>query len=979
MIKYLLSLFFLCFVLSGVAFSQENVVVGKVVSENDGLPLPGVSVAAKGIPSLGTKTDENGNFSLTVPSSARVLVFRYLGFIEQEVNIEVGPLFVALQEDAQQLTEVIVTGYNTQNRREIAGSISTVQAKDFELVPIGSFDQSIQGRVPGVLVQANSGQPGAAASILIRGKGSVLGSNSPLYIMDGVEITASDFSSFNQEDFASISVLKDASATAQYGSRGANGVILITSKQGTAGRTRINYNVQYGYSTPPENRLKLMDANQKLDYELQRGNPYGWDDDEIAERRLINTNWEDVFFKTGRTANHTLSASGGTDNTTYYLSGSIFDQTGTVENTGLKRYTGRVNISSVAGDFSFGLNSTVGYSDFNNTSEANTGIATPLNAIRWTNPYETPYDSDGEYTEMVSGQPNALQELLENSNLRQQLKGVGNVYIEYNAPFLQGLSAKTSWGGDYRTNESSVYVNPTTYAGQFSTGGQGSYGRGSNRYFRYTGTTSISYATQFNENHNLNVSVYNEIINNTLRSFNFTGFGLGGAFDNESGITPGNAENGFIPAVGGGGSENALLSYFGDIKYSYKDRYYFDITGRRDGSSRFGADRRWANFGSVGFSWIVSDESFMESLKPVFNHLKYKISYGSAGNQAGIDDFQSRELYARAVYAGVGGLIQSQLANPLLQWERKSTFNTGIEFNTLGGRLGATIEYYHSITSDLFLNQQLSRTTGFTSLTSNIGELQNSGVEVFLDGSVIKTRDFEWGLNLSFTYNNNKIRKLIGDQEEIITGITVNRVGESMNSIFVVPYGGVNPDNGNPLFIDTDGNTTETFSPDYRAIVGSMEVPYFGGFGTSLSYKGLSADVFFSFMAGHSIFNNDRANIENPAYVWDNLSAEMLTNWRQAGDITQMPRPGAPFRSGTTRFVETGDFLRLRNVNVSYSLPSQWVNKIGVGNIRLFAQGQNLVTWTDFLGFDPELSSGTLTGAQYPALRTFTFGLNVGF
>ncbi|MBK1441631.1 TonB-dependent receptor [Parapedobacter sp. ISTM3] len=980
MSKHFTSLFLLFFFLSNAVFAQERTVVGNVIAENDGLPLPGVSVTVKGSPNLGTKTDENGGFAMQVPNGATTLIFRYIGFLEKEVAVGSDPLTVSMQDDAQQLSEVIVTGYNTQNRREVAGSISTVQAKDFELVPIGSFDQSIQGRVPGVLIQANSGQPGAAASILIRGKGSVLGSNDPLFIMDGVEITANDFSSLNQADFESISVLKDASATAQYGSRGANGVVLITTKQGKAGRTRIDYNVQYGGSTIPENRLRVMSTDQKLDFELLSGNPYEWTDAELAELRQINTDWEKVFFRTGRTANHTLSASGGTDNTTYFLSGSIFDQTGTVRNTGLKRYTGRVNVSSTAGAFNFGLNSTFGYSEYHNTSENNTSIASPLNAIRWSNPYETPYDAEGNYTQLVSGQPNALSELLENRDARQQLKGVGNVYVEYRAPFLEGLTARTSWGGDFRSNETAAYTSPDTYSGSFDVGGQGSLFRELDRYFRYTGTTSVGYGKTVSEDHTFAVTLYNEIINNTLRSFEFTGYGLGGAFDNEAGITPGNAENGFIPDVGGNGSANALLSYFADIKYSYKNRYYLDITGRRDGSSRFGADRKWANFGSVGFSWIVSDEAFMEPLKPIFNNLKYKISYGSAGNQAGIEDFQSRELYARAVYAGVGGLVQDQLANPLLQWERKSTFNTGVEFNTLGGRLGATIEYYNSITSDLFLNQQLSRTTGFTSLTANIGELQNSGVEVFLDGNLIRTKDFVWGLNLSFTYNKNKVRKLIGDQQEIISTITINRVGESINSIYVVPYAGVNPDNGNPLYIDLEGNVTEDYSPSFRRIVGSYEAPYFGGFGTSLSYKGFSADVFFSFITGHSIFNNDRANVENPNYVSDNLAAVMSTAWKQPGDQTQIPRVDYPFfRSSTSHFVEDGDFLRLRNVNLSYTLPRQWLDKIGVSNIRLFAQGQNLVTWTDFQGFDPEMARGTLNGAQYPALRTYTFGLNVGF
>ncbi len=784
----------------------------------------------------------------------------------------------------------------------------------------------------------------------------------------------------NPADFASFSILKDASATSIYGSRGANGVIVITSKKGAAGKTSFVYNVQYGFSKAPAIGIELMNSNQKLDYELRRGNPYRWNDEDLARLRQIDTDWGDVFFQTGRTANHTFSASGGAGNTTFYLSGSTFNQTGTVQNTGLERYTGRANIETKAGAFTFGLNSTVGVSDFTNTSEDNTGIVTPLNAINWTNPYETPYDENNNYTQITSGQPNALQELLENSNLRKQFKGVGNVYVSYDAPFLTGLTLRTSWGGDFRSNESTLFYNPTTVSGQSVTGNSGSFSRGYDREFRYTGTTSASYSRDFGTVHTLTVALFNEIINSTERGFTFTGYGLGGPFQNEAGITPGNATNGFIPAVGGGGVENALLSYFTNINYGFKDRYYVTLGARRDGSSRFGANRRFANFGSVGLSWIVSDESFMQDLSGIFNQLKLKVSYGSSGNQAGIGSFQSRELYGRAIYNGVFGLAQTQLANPDLQWERKAIFNTGLELATLNGRVRATVEYYNSLTTDLFLNRQLSRTTGYSSLTSNIGELQNRGVELFLDGDIVSTEGFTWSANVSLTRNQNKVVRLVGENEDndIITGVIINREGEAMNSIFVVPFVGVNPDNGNAQYQKLNGEITETYSADDRVIVGSAEVPFFGGFGSTLNFRGLELSAFFSFQKGNTVYNNDLSNVTNPGYFYDNMSVELLNEWQQAGDVTNVPRPGNPFRSGTTRFVEDADFLRLRNLNLSYALPANLVSAIRLSSLRVFVQGQNLVTWTDFRGWDPEISGVSLTGAQYPALRTVTFGLNVG-
>lgn len=967
-------------VFSVLAIAQNKTLTGTVLSETDKQPVPGASVIAKGS-KLGTQTDANGRFSLSVPNATTTLVISVIGFTSQEVAVSGASVQVTLKEDLRALSEVVITGYAQQSRREVTGAISTIRGDEIASMPIASFDQALQGKMAGVLVQANSGQPGASANILIRGKGSILGSNAPLYILDGVEITSGDFSTLNQQDFESISVLKDAAATAPYGSRGANGVVLINSKKGKVGAMKVSYDGQYGFSREPENKLVLMTTNEKLDYELANGNPYGWTAAEVTDLRKINTDWEDIFFKTGHTGTHALSASGGSTNTTYLFSGSYFKQKGTVPNTGLKRYTGRANAEATAGDFKIGLNATGGFSDFTNTSEANTGIATPLNAVRWLNPYETPFEADGiKYKQIVSGQPNALLELIENTNLRQQFKGVGNVNLSYNAPFLKGLTVRTLWGGDYRTNENSAFIDPITYSGSGSTGNKGSYNRANDRSFRYTGTTSLSYTTAIAEDHTLTASVYNEVVKTSTKNFTFTGYGLGGAFENESGITPGTATNNFIPIVGGGGGENALLSYFADLKYGFKSRYFLTASGRRDGSSRFGANKKWASFGSVGASWIITDEPFMEGLveKGIFDDLKLRASYGSSGNQAGIGNFESRELYSRAVYNGVSGLVQTQLANLDLQWERKTTTNVALDFASFGGRLSGTVEAYNSLTTDLFLNRQLSRTTGYTSLNSNIGELQNRGIEASLNGEVLKGKGFSLSLNATFTYNKNKVKKLVGDQQEIISGIVINRVGESMNTLFLVPYAGVNPANGNAQYVKLDGSITETYSAADRVLLGSSEAPYFGSFGSTVGYKGIEVSAMFSFITGHKLFNNDRTNVENPAYYYDNLAASLLTEWRTPGQITNVPRFANAYQSATSRYVESGDFLRLRNATVSYLLPQSILRNVKLNAARFYVQGQNLVTWTKFLGFDPELSTTTLTGAQYPALRTVTFGLTLG-
>ncbi|ERM82170.1 hypothetical protein P872_07120 [Rhodonellum psychrophilum GCM71 = DSM 17998] len=978
--KILLLAMALLFNISYSAIAQTNQVSGTVISGEDKLPLPGVSVLIKGTFG-GVATDLDGKFNLDNVGPNTVLVFSFIGFETQEQTVgNRSVIDVTLKTDSKLLGEVIVTGYKTQNSREVAGSINTVSAEQIREVPIASFDQALQGRAPGVLIQANSGQPGAAAAVTIRGKGSINGSNAPLFVLDGIQISAADFATLNPNDFESFTILKDAASTSIYGSRGANGVIVITSKRGKSGVTRVNYDFQYGVSEAPSHPQLVMNGNQKLDYELANGNLYGWTDAELAGLRQINTNWEDVLFRTGNTQSHQLSASGGSDKTTFFLSGSVFDQTGTVPNTDLRRYTGRANVETHAGNFRFGLNTSIGFSKFNNTLEGDSFIGSPLNAVRWLNPYERPYDENGDYTQIVSGQPNALQELLENQTSRDQIKGVGIAFVEYKAPFLEGLTMRTNWGIDYTQNEFQTYLDRTTYRGSIAQGGNGSLGRALERNFRYTGTTSISYTKRFNVDNELTVAVFNEVVKNDERGFGFTGFGLVGPFQNEAGITPGTPLNGYIPGVRGFGGQNSLVSYFIDATYGFKDRYFINAGLRRDGSSRFGEDNRYANFGSIGLSWIVSDEAFMQNLKGnFFNELKFKGSYGAVGNQEGIGNFDSRELFGRSIYNGIGGIALTNLPNQFLRWERKEMLNAGVEFVLLQGRLNGIFEYYNNVTDDLFLNRQLTRTSGFTSQNTNIGSLRNRGYEISFIGKVIDNANFKWELNANFTYNKNEVLSLVGDQTEIIEGDYITKIGEPINSLYLVRYAGVNPENGNAQYLTNENELTESYDPNDRAILGTSDAPYFGGFGTSFSYKSLSLDVLFTYVFGNNLYNNDRNNIENPAYLFDNLSVDLLNEWRTPGQITNIPRADNAFFSGTSRFVESGDYLRLRNINLSYNLPAKTIANLKIASARVFVQGQNLLTFTQFRGFDPELSDRLLVGSQYPALRTVTMGVSVGF
>ena len=963
-----------------ISFARAQEVKGRVTDSRDGTPLSNVSVSVKGT-NVGTTTNADGSFSIRASTGA-TLIFSSIGFTEQEIKVTGADMNVSLEYAQRNLQEVIVTGYGSRTRRQVAGSVSKLGGEEVKLQPVGSFDKLLQGKVPGLLSQSQSGQPGRPADVTIRGKGSINGSNAPLYIIDGVQVTSADFATLNPADIESYSILKDASATSIYGSRGANGVIVITTKRGVAGRTAVNYDFQYGWSALPKNKLKLMNSPEKLDYEVNYDrpdgmNPFGWTQAEIDSLKQIDNMLDEIIFKKGKTKQHQLSVSGGNDKTRFYISGSIFDQEGIVISTGLKRYTGRVNIENTFSDFKVGLNATYGYSKFIGTRENDQYIGSPLNSINWFNPYVTLYDADGNYQDdFLQGQPNPLRELLENFGNGDQMKGVGSVYIEWKIPWVKGLRARTLWGGDVTEDETLAYLDRTTNSGGQSTGGRGQLARAYARTFRYTGTTSLTYQKNFGD-HDINVSAFNEIIQSKSESFGFTGFGLVGPFRNEAGITPGTPTNGFIPTVAGTATENGLLSWFADGTYGYKKKYYISAGFRRDGSSRFGSENKYANFYNVGGSWIVSEEEFLKTQTKWLDELKLRASYGTVGNQLGIGNYASRELLNATVYNGVGGLVLGQLPNAQLKWETKQMFNVGIDFRVLRNRVIGTVEYYNNKTVDLFLDRQLSRTSGFASITTNLGKLQNQGIEVSLSADVITGKDFNWSLNANYTYNKNKILDQAG-QDENVNGLFINKVGERANSLYLVRYSGVDPATGDALYLKKDGSTTNIYDPSDAVIVGTVDPPQFGGFGTDINWKGIGLNALFTYTIGGVIYNNDRFNVEFPGYWFSRVASSLLREWQKPGDITDIPSPFNDFHGETTRFLEKTDHLRLRNVTLSYTLPKTVLQRMKITNLRIFVQGQNLKVWHNFQGWDPEITTGILGGAQYPQLKTITFGLNLG-
>lgn len=972
---------------SGLLWAQNRTVTGKV-TDSLSVPLPGVTVTAKGT-AIATVTDSRGDFSLSVPSNVRSLVFSSVGFGNQEVSIPATNLVnVSLSQSAGALNEVVVTtGYNTVRRSRFAGSTVAVDVENVRTQPFGSFDQALQGQAPGVSVVANSGQPGSAGTVRIRGNGSLNGGNTPLYIVDGVQINAADFGSLNQGDFERVEILKDAVGAGLYGSRGANGVIVITTRRGRAGTLQLNYDVQVGISELPKDRLQVMNSREKIDYELANGNPYSWTPAQADSLRNVNFNWQDAFFRRGTTQQHQLSASGGTERSRFYASVSYLNQEGIVRNTGLKRYTGRVNVDNTINNFKFGLGLQGGYSIINNTPEANATISSPLNASRWSNPYERAVDPrTGDYQQtggpgrLGSGQPNGVMELMLNRRSFPQLKGIGTVYLEYAIPFVKGLSARTNWGVDYTQNETDAYNDRRTATGLASQGQNGRLARGMNRNFRYTGTTSLNYRKEFGD-HSIDGSLFYEVIKNDFRSFNYTGYGLNNGFTNEAGITSGTGTNNFIPQVGGSGTQTGILSYFTIINYSFKNRYSVTLTGRRDGSSRFGLENQFANFGSVGVVWNVDRENFMSGVDFV-NDLRLRASYGSTGNAiSDAGEYGHLPLLGRSTYNGVNGFAITSPGNSTLRWETGITTNLGIEFSILNRRLNGTIDLYNRETKNLFVSPPASITSGSPSgdIPSNFGALRNRGVELSLRGDVIRNRNFFWTLEGNVTYNKNTVVDLFKDS--VLGGTTMLKEGMPMNSLYLVRYAGVNAATGAPLFYKRDGSITETYDGNDRVFFGTLDAPWFGGFGTTLGYNGFELSVQLNFFKGREVYNNDMLNLMEPTYIADNLSVLRLQEWRKPGDVTNIPGFAYSITGSVDNssfFIEDGSFLRLRNATLRYNFKKQLLDKMKLKSLNVFVQGQNLWTSTQFRGFDPEVV-GILTGAQYPAMVQGTVGVSVGF
>ena len=973
----LLTLFEIPYVLAQNGFR----VTGQIISADDNQPVIGVSIIEKGTTN-GVITDVDGNYSIMVTKSPASLQFSYIGMKTVEKEFTAATRFdLTMENDAQMVEEVVVVAYGVRKKGTIAGSVSTVKAEKMEDVPAPSFDQALQGQASGLQVLSNSGEPGAVANFKIRGINSINAGTEPLFILDGVAVSSEDFSAINPSDIESVSVLKDASSTSIYGARAANGVIVITTKRGRVGDNgKISVRAQYGVSSLAYGKWDVMNTTERLNYEEEIGlRKAGSYDRELLER--TNIDWRDVVYNDAASFYSTeIQTSGATQGGfNYFISGNIFSQDGIAVGSSYDRYTFRANLEAKINNwFKVGSNATFAYEKISEAQEGEYTTSTPISASRLMLPYWNPYKEDGSWASAADGSwtgsnVNPMEWQTTNWNDTNKWKVIATAFAELRP--LPGLTLRTLGGIDFLDMRSNNETSPDFVGNQ----GEGAIGRGFSRATNLTWTNTISYLFDIKDDHHFNVLLGQEAVDNQSDAFSVIGRGQTNSYL----VNLSAATRADIPTDSRSGS--TYLSFFSRAEYNYLGKYFVDLSARRDASSRFGTNSRWANFWSVGTMWNAKAESFLENVSWLDN-AQLLASIGTSGNSS-IPDYDHLALVAGGPIYGLEGQVLPGLApyskgNEDLTWEKTTILNITMKLGFLN-RFNLTAEFYNKYTSDMLMAVPVSVVGGYSTRWSNMGAMVNRGVDLDLNVNVLKFKDFLWTVSANASYNKNEIKELYEGRDEYelsTTGLFLKK-GHSFGEFYTNRFAGVNPANGDALWYDKNGNLTNECLDEDKVLVGKSYIaPWQGGFGTSLSWKGLTVSTQFSWVADRWMMNNDRYfNESNGTFVNYNQSKKMLYDrWKKPGDVATVPRYGIAAQLDS-RFLEDASFLRWKNLMVSYTLPANLLAPLKVvENIRVYAQGQNLLTFTKFQGMDPE-SSMNIYAAQYPMSRQFSIGLEIGF
>ncbi|GAB3498909.1 TonB-dependent receptor [Spirosoma knui] len=1022
--KLLQASFLLVLLIAQSGYAQSRIITGRVTSSDDGAGLPGVSVAVKG-QTQGTLTNETGDYRLSTSENA-TLVFSFIGFTSTEEKVgNRSTINVVLKSDVRNLNEVVVTGFGAQIKRDLTGNIAKVKSADIQDQPVTTFDQALQGKAAGVQINAGSGKLGQGIQVNVRGQSSVSASNQPLYVLNGIPITTDNLSfinaatnpltDINPQDIESVEILKDASAGAIYGSRAANGVVLITTKKGKAGRTNVNFGAQYG-SSKPTRKLDFLNTSQYVDFYrraaansdridgLDQSDPdsytsyiNGYIDAQslgtFGTPNQASTNWGDLAYQDAPYQQYDLNVNGGNEKTSFYLSGQLLDQKGILIGNAIERYSGRLNIDHQASNrlrigFNMGLTRTLNkrLSNDNQFDNPMQMVAlppmTPAKDPTTGLPVGTP---PGDLSIPVYYNP-----LINIGNAYYNTtvyRNISNIYGQLE--ILKGLTFRSEFGLDVLDQQEELYYNSKT---QRNFGAP--QGIGQNRFVRvenYTTNNFFTYGT----------SIGRQTIDATLgmsyqQSQTKTNYIEGRDFPSDAYRQIASAAR----KTDGSSTQTdyRFLSYFARANYKFADRYLLGLSARIDGSSRFGRNSRYGFFPAVSAGWVLTEEEFLKNTRSI-SFLKLRASYGQTGN-AEILNFPQLGLYTGdASYGTLPGQRPSQLANPDLKWETTNQFDIGIDFGFLNNRINGEIDYYDKRTSGLLLNVNVPGTTGFATQYRNVGGLQNKGFELVINSDNV-VGAFRWSTSFNASTNQNKITNLQG---QIIEG-GINAMsraveGQPLGVFFTQEYAGVDPANGDALWYKNtpnadgtvDRSTTNVYSQATRVVVGSPLPKWTGGITNTFSYKGISLSVFFNGVFGkkNNFYGVGRYSSANGRFE-DNQTVNQLAAWTPENPNTDVPEARLYFNNGaqsSSRFVVDGSFVRLRTVTLSYNLPKTLINKAKLNTVRLFVSGQNLLTFTNYPGWDPEVNadyivSNIAQGYDFytaPQARTITGGINIGF
>ncbi|MDE5567600.1 MAG: TonB-dependent receptor [Muribaculaceae bacterium] len=1002
--KKLFLLLLTIFAIGMCASAQTRTVRGIVLDVDHDEPLPGVSVLASN--GAGTVTDIDGVFSIVVPAKTTKLNFSYIGYKSVDATIPAnGEMIVKMTSATTELDEVVATAYGTPKKAgAIVGSVSVVGSAVLENVPTPNFVDALQGQVAGLSILSNSGDPSSTSNTInIRGINSLNGGNAPLYILDGAPVNSSVFTTLNPADIESVAVLKDAASLSIYGSRAANGVIVITSKRGKAQKPKFTLRATVGWSNMVQDQIDMMDSKQYIKYRDLIGQPVTQGIKDLVDNYGISTNWSDEMFSNAPTYSIEGAVQGGNETTNYYLSFNHMDQDGIVVKSGMRRETIRASIETkVTNWFKVGFQGNFGYTKYESNNQINGAggggvyASSPVVFARKAMPYDSPrYYSFNDKGDIVYGDK---AEYLHYSNMvtpafyanrwmagnRNRVTFNGVFYEQFNP--IKGLTIRAQQALDAIENRTGIVYNPiempfvtpmgdSYYDEQLETGQNT---QRFERYYQFTYTNTAEYKHTFNDVHNMSVLLGEETI--ILKDDTF-GVTTKGQSDIRQMLLQ-QGTNVAISDVSQSITERVSNSIIANATYDFDNRYFLDVTYRRDGSSKFAPGHRWASFYSVGAMWNAKNELFLEPATWL-DDLRLRVSYGTTGNTSGIGDYGYFGLVGSygTPYDGNPAIGVSQAPNYDLTWETVASTDVGVSFGIFK-HLKGEIDFYHKKTTDMLMDIPYSYTTGFGSGAGNIASMTNTGVDVDLKGTIFNTRDWMWTVNVNFNYNKNKITSLFNGRDYFTIANTGLRyeVGHDAGEFYYVRYAGVDPRDGRQMWYDRDGNTTKVYNEEAMSVmVGkSRYAPWTGGFGTDVRWKWFALHVDFMWQAKKYMINNDRYFIENNKFAtgWNQMTS-MLNVWTTPGQVTDIPKVGEEIQFDS-HLLEDASFVRMKNFTFQYTMPKNLVSKAGFENVAFRFTGRNLLTFTDYTGYDPEPGSN-IVSFWYPNTRQYEFGVDITF